>query len=127
MNQKELDNVIKLEPLERYKYFIKKVADWEVFYTLMDEKNEFAISEIDEHKLFPVWTDAKFAATCKIGGWENYTIHELNLDDLDERVVMFISLNNCLVNVFPIFDRTGFVVTLQEFIRDLNEELEKIE
>lgn len=124
MNQKELENVMKLAPLERYRYFIKKVADWEVFYTLLDENNEFAISELDEHKLFPVWTDAEFAATCKVGGWENYTVQELSLDDLDEQVMVFISENSCLINVFPIFDRTGFVVTAHEFVRDLNEELE---
>lgn len=34
MHSKEIENVISLEPIERYKYFIKKVADWEVFFTL---------------------------------------------------------------------------------------------
>jgi hypothetical protein len=36
-------------------------------------------------------------------------------------------MDNFLINVFPIYERTGFVVNLDEFTRDLNEELEKIE
>ena len=31
--KKKIKNVISLGPLERYKYVIKKVADWEVSYT----------------------------------------------------------------------------------------------
>lgn len=34
MNQKEIESVIALEPKERYKYFIKKVADSEIFYIM---------------------------------------------------------------------------------------------
>lgn len=44
MNKKEIENVIALEPLQRYKYFIKKVADWEFFYTLVYNNNEYALS-----------------------------------------------------------------------------------
>ncbi|AZA55461.1 DUF2750 domain-containing protein [Chryseobacterium sp. G0201] len=127
MNQKEIENVVSLEPIERYKYFIKKVADWETFFTLLDEDGEYVLSELDDYKLLPLWSAKEYAELCKIGGWEKYTIKELSLDDLEDEIIDFITENDCLINVFPIYDKTGFVVNLQEFTRDLNDELEKIQ
>lgn len=127
MNPKEIENVILLDPFERYKYFIKKVADWEVFFTLLDDEDQYALSELDEYKLFPVWSAKEFADLCKVGGWENYKIKKLILSNLENEVVDFITQTECLINVFPVYDKTGFPVDLQEFIRDLNDELEKIQ
>ncbi len=36
----------------------------------------------------------------------------------------FIIENEYLINVFPIGNKTGFVVNINEFIKDLNDELE---
>jgi len=35
--------------------------------------------------------------------------------------------NNYLINVFPMNNKTGFVVSLEEFERDLSEELKNYE
>ncbi|AZA77812.1 DUF2750 domain-containing protein [Chryseobacterium joostei] len=123
MNQKEIENVISLEPIERYNYFIKKVADWEIFYTLLNESGEYALSELKDKKLFPMWSAREFAELCKVSGWETYTVKELKLDDLENEIIDFIADQNCLINVFPIYNRTGFVVSLIEFSKDLSEEL----
>ncbi len=127
MNPKEIENVIALIPFERYKYFIKKVADWEVFFTLVDENSEYILSELDNHLLFPLWSDKEYVELCKINGWEKYEVMELNLDDLENEIIDFVVEKNCLLNVFPVYNRTGFVVNVQEFSRDLREELDKIE
>lgn len=123
MNIKEIESVIKLEPIERYKYAMKKIADWEVFYTLLDEDGNYILSELDGNKLFPLWSAKEYAELCLINGWENYTIKEFNLDDLENEIIDFIADENCLINVFPVEDRTGFVVSLKEFSQDLGEEL----
>lgn len=127
MNQKEIENVISLEPFERYKYFIKKIADWEIFFTLLNEKGGYALSELDEYNLLPLWSAKEYAELCKTDGWENYTTKELSLEDLENEIAKFVTDTNCLINVFPVYDKTGFVVDLEEFTNDLNEELEKIE
>ena len=127
MNSKEIENVISLEPFERYKYFIKKLADWEVFFTLLDDDGQYVLSELDEYKLFPMWSAKEYAELSKVGGWQNYEIKEINLTDLENEIIDFISQKDCLIDVFPVYDKTGFPVDLQEFIRDLNEELEKIQ
>ncbi|WP_330745913.1 DUF2750 domain-containing protein [Chryseobacterium sp. CP-77] len=123
MNQKEIDNVILLEPLERYKYVIKKIADWEIFYTLVDKEGEYVLSKIEDKTLFPIWSAEEFAKLCMISEWEDTRIKKLDLDDLENEIIDFIADSNYLINVFPVYDRTGFVVTLTEFAKDLNEEL----
>jgi len=127
MHAKEFENIISLEPIERYNYFIKKIADSEKLYTLLDENGDYITSEIDGNMLFPLWSAVNFAETCKTQGWQNYLIKELDLDDFKNETMKIIAESNFLINVFPIYERTGFVVNLDEFNRDLNEELEKIE
>lgn len=124
MNKKEIENVVSLEPFERYNYFIKKIADWEVFYTLVNNNKEYVLSELDGKKLFPVWSAEEFAKLCMIDGWEGTHIKKLNLDDLENEIIDLIADSNYLINVFPVYDKTGFVVTLDEFAKDLNEELQ---
>lgn len=63
MNQKEIENVISLEPIERYKHFIKKVADWEVFFTMIDDEGNYVLSELDDRQLLPLWS-AKNMLNC---------------------------------------------------------------
>ena len=123
MNQKEIESVIALEPKERYKYFIKKVADSEIFYTLIDATGDYVVSKIDEEELFPLWSSQEHAELCKVNGWENCEVKKLDLDDLEDEIIDFIADHGCLINVFPIFDRTGFVVDLTEFSKDLSDEL----
>lgn len=127
MNQKEIESVIALEAKERYKYLVKKIADFEILFTLTDQQGNYVISELDSHKLFPIWSAKEYAELCKIGGWEYYTIKEFNLDDFENHIIDFIVDENCLVNAFPIYDKSGFVVSLKEFARDLNEELKNYE
>ncbi|MCT2561814.1 DUF2750 domain-containing protein [Chryseobacterium herbae] len=123
MNSKEIENVIKLEPHERYKYFIKKVADWEIFFTMVDKEGNYVTSELDSQKLFPLWSAKELAELCKTSGWEEFTIKQIDLDVLENEIIDYIADSGCLINVFPVYDRTGFVVNLQEFTRDLSEEL----
>jgi hypothetical protein len=40
LNQQEIKDVSALEPLKRYQYFLKKVADDEKLYTLKNDNND---------------------------------------------------------------------------------------
>ena len=57
----------------------------------------------------------------------NPVIATLNEDDFEDKIIAIIEEENYLINVFPVNNKTGFVVTLQELIRDLNDELEQYE
>lgn len=124
MHIKEIEKVSSLEPLERYKYFIKKVADSELIYTLIDSSSRYVTSIVDGKELFPMWSSIDFVNLCKVNGWELFEIKKIDFDDLENEVFDIIADHNYLINVFPVNDRTGFVVDLEEFANDLKEELE---
>jgi len=127
MHQKEIENVSNLEPFERYEYFIKKIADFEVLFSLKSSEGNFAISETDDKYMLPLWSHEEFAKQNLNAGWESFQVYEISLEELETDIFSFISENNYLINVFPLNNKTGFVVNLEEFKRDLEEELEKIQ
>ncbi|MCA4809525.1 DUF2750 domain-containing protein [Empedobacter stercoris] len=62
---------------------------------------------------------------CRIDDWSDCEVLEIDFNRLEE-IINFIRENDFLINVFPT-NKTGFVVTLDEFIRDLKEELKSYE
>lgn len=125
MKTQEIESVIKLEPFERYKYSLKRIADNETLYTIKRDKETIAISDLDDEKLIPFWSAKQFAELNITDEWNEFYVEEISLDDFENEMVDFINENNFLMNIFPINNKTGFVVSLDEFIRDLNIELER--
>ncbi|WP_286477407.1 DUF2750 domain-containing protein [Empedobacter falsenii] len=107
MHPKEIENILKLNTFDRYQYFIRKIADWEIAYILIFPDGNYAISTIDDKKLFPIWSAKEFAELSKTDGWESCNIIELTFDDFEETLFDYIDENNLLLNVFPT-DKTGF-------------------
>lgn len=124
LNQHEIDSLSKLEPFDRYQYFIKRVADNQFFYVLKNNA-DFALSSIEDYTLFAVWPFEDYANLCKINEWNEYTAFKVDFEKFDEMLAPIILEQNYLINVFPIDNKTGFIVNLDEFIRDLNTELEQ--
>lgn len=127
LHPKEIENVSRLKPFDRYQYFIRKVADFEEFWTIVDEKGDFALSKIDKSTLVSFWTAEEFAQINLDDGWANCVPFKLDLDNFEEAIIPMIEENNYLINVFPANGKSGFVVNLDEFLRDLNNELEQYE
>ena len=125
LKTQEIESVIKLEPFERYKYSLKRIADNETLYTIKRDNETIAISDLDDEKLIPFWSAKKFAELNITDEWNEFYVEEISLDDFENEMVDFINENNFLMNIFPINNKTGFVVSLDEFIRDLNIELER--
>ena len=125
LKTQEIESVIKLEPFERYKYSLKRIADNETLYTIKRDKETIAISDLDDEKLIPFWSAKQFAELNITDEWNEFYVEEISLDDYENEMVDFINENNFLMNIFPINNKTGFVVSLDEFIRDLNIELER--
>ena len=124
LKTQEIERVIKLEPFERYKYSLKRIADNETLYTIKRDNETIAISDLDDEKLIPFWSAKQFAELNITDEWNEFYVEEISLDDFENEIVDFINENKFLMNIFPINNKTGFVVSLDEFIRDLNVELE---
>jgi len=127
IHPKEIENVLKLEPFERYKYFIRKVADFEEFWTIVDDKGDLGVSIVNNKTLISVWTAEDFIKSTLKDNWKNHAPIKMTLDDFEELITPIILENNYLIAVFPVNNKSGFIVTFDEFVKDLNEELEQYE
>jgi hypothetical protein len=123
LNIQEIKGVSKLNPYKRYKYFIKRVADFEELWTIVDENGDIALSYVDNKILVSFWTAQDFIKSNLSGNWKKCVPLKINLDNFESDTMPLIIENNYLINVFPINNKSGFVVNLDEFTRDLNEEL----
>jgi len=127
LNKKEIESVSKLVPYKRYKYFIKKIVDFEELWTLVDKNNNIALSNVDDKVLVSFWTAKDFIESNLDDNWKGFIPFKMNIDHLEEKIFPLIVENNYLINVFPVNGKSGFVVNINEFVRDLNEELEQYE
>ena len=123
MNDKEIESVSNLEPFKRYQYFIKKIADYEELWTIVDENGDYALSDVDDKVLISFWSAKEYIDSNLSDGWENCKPKKLTLDDLEDEIFDLIASENYLINVFPVNGKSGFVVDLDEFARDLSDEL----
>lgn len=71
-----------------------------------------------------MWNFKEFVQLCLLDEWKNFTIIGLTLDDFQDELIDLVSNENYLLNVFPVGLKTGFIVDLQEFIRDIKKELD---
>ena len=81
--------------------------------------------EIENKILLPIWPAKEFVEICKINGWENCNVKEITLEEFENDIIDYISESGYLINVFPVLERTGFIVDLDEFAEDLSNELNK--
>ncbi|MCG2613445.1 DUF2750 domain-containing protein [Terrimonas sp. NA20] len=124
ISPQEMEHVSKLTPFARYEYFIKRVANFGEMYALRRDE-EWLLAELDGHKLFPLWSAEDFASKNAYGDWVDYKPVSIELDVFNEEIIPLISSSEYLINVFSVNQTSGFVVTHEEFMRDLSEELEK--
>lgn len=127
LTKQEIDYVSKLEPFKRYEYFIRKVADFQELWTIIDNNGAISLSDIEKHRLVSFWTAEDFIQSNLTGNWKGFTPIKIDLDNLDDTIIPFIEENEYLLSIFPVNGKSGFVVNLEEFIRDLNDELENYE
>lgn len=127
LHKKAIENISNLIPFERHKYFIRRIADYEELWTIVDKSGDIALSVLENKTLVSFWADEDFIENNLSNGWEKCVPFKINLEDFAETIIPLIEENNYLINVFPLNGKSGFVVNLEEFARDLNEELDKYE
>jgi len=125
LRKREIENVLVLSPFERYKYFIKRVADEEEMWSLENEEGELAIAELNDKLVISFWSSKEFAEMCVEGNWKNFKPIKIDLSYFEAEVIPAIMDNGYLLNIFSKYNKSGFIVSIDEFLRDLNEELEK--
>jgi hypothetical protein len=123
IRQEEINSVIKLSPLQRYEYFVKKVSDFEKVYSIK-ERDEWFISEGRNNKFFMLWSASEFAKLFIKDRWEQCTVESIKLSEFIEILIPLAESRNILFSVFGVNGKSGFVVDSKELFRDLTNEIE---
>ena len=127
VSKQEIEAVIKLSPEKRYKYFIKRICDWELIWTLYEDHsiilNEGKNGElymilfpfIDFASYYVTKTKEMSGSLCKSFELEeflNTTLGKLQLHNINKALI------------FPVPNGFGLNVSVSKLIEDINKELE---
>lgn len=123
IRQEEVNSVSTMGAFDRYRYFIKKIADYDEIWVLKSESGDLALSEVEGNILLPFWSAKEFTRSCLNREWEYYIPTKVTLDELETEILPLIDDKKYLIDVFPVNNKAGFVVTKDEFLHDLNNEL----
>ena len=122
---KEFNALIKSQPNVRYQYAIKRIADTETMWSIVDNNGAFFIQSYGNERLLPIWSSKEYAHAFCVKDWYNYKIKAISLDTFENSIIDFICKEGLSINVFPTGQEVlGKVVGLNQFAEDLSHALE---
>jgi hypothetical protein len=123
MYDKEFESVLSLSGSERYRYFVKKVADWEAIWSLRTQEGWILAGDDQGNELVPVWPHERFAVACATGNWSDSEPVRIEISTYLERWIPGMVRDRRLVAIFPTPSDKGVVVTPERLRQDLEAEL----
>ncbi len=127
MHEKEFESVVSLPGPERYRYAVKKIADWENVWGLSSDSGWAMSADDDGHHAVPIWPHPEFAGACANGEWAGDEPRAVPLDDWLAKWIPGMTRDNLMVAVFPTPRGKGVVVTPERLRTDLEDELQAYE
>lgn len=123
VNPKQIETIVALEGTERYRHFIKVVADWEEVWGLYQDG--WALASTDDGKqVFPLWPAKEYALLCAEKEWDGYQPDSFSLEDLMGELLPNLKKDSVLPGIFfTPFDK-GVTPSVDQLLDDLNGELE---
>jgi hypothetical protein len=104
VTDEEFAAVTALPPDRRYEYFIQRVADSEVVWSL-SEGEQFVLEEDEQgSRAVPVWPHKRYAEACRAGAWVARQPMGVHVEDFLEQVVPGAEEDGLEFAVFPVAD-----------------------
>jgi hypothetical protein len=125
MHHSKLSNVTALSSEARYAYFVRKVADCSVVWSLFSEG--WATLQSEGGLAIPFWPEPGFAQVCATGLWNDLNTTHIGLDEFLYHWLPGMEGDHHLCAVFPTSSDGGLLVKPKELIRDIRRELEQYE
>ena len=110
MHPKKMASVMRMNGADRFSYFVRKVADFELLWGLFDDGWAIA-ADADDAQVLPLWPEKEFAAACAENEWSSFRPVEISLGDLLDSWVDGLTKDGLGVAVFPTIENKGVVVT----------------
>lgn len=123
MNEKELEMTLKLEPDKRYRYFIKKIVDYEEVWSLSNDKG-WVKSEDDNGTIqLHFWPTEGHAKQCSIEKWKSTYPESISLEDFVENWLPGMLEDKVGISIF--FNNIDSVsIPISQVLSDIEDELE---
>lgn len=126
INDAQAKAILRLDAKERYVHSLKMIADTEEMYSLLNSDENWELAEVENKVVFFLWPAKEYVVPFLQGeDWKNSSIEKITLDEFNDEIIPFLREKKILINVFSVNKQSGFVVSSDEFIRDLEEELEQ--
>jgi hypothetical protein len=129
MHINKFTNIINSSAQDRYKYFVRKVADSELIWGLVNNTGSWFVATSSEGEtVYPLWPEREFAEAAATGDWSSAKSQSINIDEFIDSWLPGMQNKGEKVGVFwhPI-DLIGIDVDPSELLIDLKEEIEQYE
>jgi len=122
IDTRQLQAVVMRPGPQRYAYFIKRVVDTGVVWSLY--RNGWALaSKEDGTMVFPLWPDSEFAAICADYEWTGYAPQSFALAELLDELLPQLARDGVATGVFYTPGARDVMPTANLLRRDLQDEL----
>ena len=81
MHINQLESIFNLESKERYGYLIRKVADFEQVFLIVDKKGNYITCGNNNEMIIPIWPELEFAQELIKIEWKKCEVKKIELTD----------------------------------------------
>lgn len=126
IREEQIQGVLKLDGLGRYKHFVKRITDSGAAWGLW--KDGWALmATSDGAQVFPLWPAREYAELFRVDEWEDLEARAIPLDDLLDELLPSLKRDGILPAVFPIPRGQGGTLPVEELEASIRQELENYE
>ena len=126
MHEKKIKNLLKKSGKDRFRYFVRKVADFELVWGLFAD-GWAVTSTADGQNAIPFWPEKELADICAEGVWSDYNSQQIELERFISKWLLGMEKDDVLAAIFPTPKDKGVIVQPKLLLFSLEEELEQYE
>jgi hypothetical protein len=126
LSDKEIASVLKLDSRKRYPYLLKRVADKSRLFVL-DNSGWCLMGCNTGNMHLPIWPALEFAKLYAVNEWSCYEPMEIDIHHFIDNSSIGLKEKNINIVPFPVIGSPDVSVSLDDFIENLQFELNKFE
>ncbi|SFD83740.1 Protein of unknown function [Chitinophaga sp. CF118] len=128
INQKEIDSLINSSPETRFEYAVKRIADWEKVWTIVDDAGNIGmLTDEAKNVIFPLWPFEEFAKLCCKDEFQRFKPLAIELSEFLENYLPDYEKKGYKFSVLPLPTGKGEIMEISMFKVALDSELDRIE
>ncbi|WP_051971922.1 DUF2750 domain-containing protein [Massilia sp. 9096] len=121
IDTKHVQAIVMLPGPQRYEYFVKRVVESGVVWSLFRQGWALAKKE-DGALVFPLWPEREFAAICADYEWSGYAPQSFALEELIDELLPQLEQDGIATGVFYTPGARDVMPTAGLLLRDLRDE-----